>query len=69
MLKYSFILLMLGVVLSCNRTGAHKSLADSLHMADSVVKPIAGNRMIVPGKCVGLTFINENADSVIGKNG
>lgn len=52
---------------ACNQapTTVHSSLVDSLHMADTVVKPITKAHVIVPGKSVGPISINGNADSLV----
>jgi hypothetical protein len=42
----------------------HSALVDSLHNADTVVKPITKARVIMPGKGIGPMLINGNADSL-----
>jgi len=69
MLKYTLILAVTSLMLGCEQSSTHKTLADSLHMADTALKTISPARMIVPGKRIGLISINENADSVILKLG
>ncbi len=74
MRKYLF-LFALPFLCACNQPpdGAstlHSPLVDSLHKADTTIKPITRVRAIVPGKSVGRISINANADSLsnsIGK--
>jgi hypothetical protein len=65
MLKYIFIPVIVIALSACNQSVYHQSLADSLHMADTVVKPITADRQIIPGQKVGQVHINEDADNVI----
>ena len=69
MLKYLFIPTIAVMLAACNLSANHQSLADSLHMADTVVKPITADRQIIPGKKVGQIYVDENADSVVLKMG
>ncbi|MGN6178039.1 MAG: hypothetical protein ACTHNW_02595 [Mucilaginibacter sp.] len=65
MRKY-IILFVLPLLCACNQTPStvHSALVDSLHMADTAVKPVTKAHVIVPGKSVGLITINGNADSL-----
>ena len=47
----------------------HKSLADSLHVADTSVKPITKAKIIIPGKSIGQIRIEADADSMITRMG
>ena len=75
MFKHNLILAFILLVFACNQNPvstitAHKSLADSLHVADTALKTISPARLIVPGKRVGMININGNADSltvILGK--
>lgn len=72
MRKFIF-LFALPVLYACNQpqqSTEHSALVDSLHTADTAVKPVTKDRMIVPGKSIGAMKINGNADSLqtsIGK--
>jgi hypothetical protein len=74
MRKY-LILIALPLWCACNQSpnGAastvHSPLVDSLHKADTVVKPITQARVIIPGKSVGPISINGNADSLSSSMG
>jgi hypothetical protein len=65
-MKKHLIILSLPVWFACNQPQAtvHSALVDSLHMADTVVKPITKAHVIIPGKSVGQMAINGNADSL-----
>jgi len=69
MFKYIFILGIITMLFACNWMKPHRSLADSLHMADSAIKPITADRQIIAGKKVGPIYINEDADSAIARLG
>jgi hypothetical protein len=66
MRKYLFVFA-LPFLCACNQPDGntlHSKLVDSLHNADTVVKPITKARVIIPGKSVGAISINGNADSL-----
>lgn len=65
MRKY-LILFTLPLLCACNQAPStvHSALVDSLHMADTAVKPVTKAHVIVPGKSVGPISINGNADSL-----
>jgi hypothetical protein len=66
MRKYIF-LIFLPFLCACSQpqSTVHSALADSLHAADSVVKPITKARIIIPGKSVGPMRIEGDADSLL----
>jgi hypothetical protein len=70
-MRKNLILIALPVLFACNQpqTTIHSTLVDSLHMADTAVKPVTSARVIVPGKSVGPMTINTNADSLAAKMG
>jgi len=68
MRKYLF-LFALPLLCACNQppdasSTVHSPLVDSLHNADTVVKPVTKDRVIIPGKGIGQISINGNADSL-----
>jgi hypothetical protein len=67
--KYLLIPAVIVSLFSCNHipfvSSAHKSLADSLHAADTNLRVIGTERLIVPGKRIGNIYINGNADSLV----
>src|ERR1700744_3694334 len=72
MRKYSLIFALPFLLCACDQapqSAVHSALVDSLHNADTVVKPITAARVIIPGKSVGPMAINGNADSVSAKMG
>jgi hypothetical protein len=69
MLRYIFIPVVSILMFGCNSLSSNKTLADSLHTADTTLKAIVPDKMIVPGKSIGEIYINENADSLIKKLG
>jgi hypothetical protein len=64
MFKYVIYPTVIILMFGCNAS-SHKSLADSLHAADSTLKTIPTTKMIVPGKRIGQIYINEQVDSVV----
>ena len=72
MFKYILIPALLVSLTACNQnnhTAEKQPLADSLHATDSALKPITADRLIVPGKRIGMTRLNGNADSLVTKLG
>lgn len=73
MRKYIF-LFALPFLCACNQpqSTVHSALVDSVHMADTAVKPVTKAHLIIPGKSIGIVHINGNADSLavsLGKPG
>ena len=66
MRKFLFIPAIISLLFACNSTSTHKTLADSLHVADTALKHLSPQRLIVPGKSIGAILINGNADSLKG---
>lgn len=68
MSRYIFLpLIVIGLLTGCGSPGMHRSLADSLHDADSITKAVPTGQLIVPGKRIGHININADADSLITK--
>lgn len=66
MFKYLYVPAVVILLSACNQATYNKvSLADSLHNADTIVKPITPNRQIIAGKSVGPVKLNADADSLI----
>ena len=67
-MKKYLALLALPLLCACNQpvpqSTVHSALVDSLHNADTVVKPITNARVIIPGKSVGPIAIEGNADTL-----
>lgn len=65
-MRKSLFLFMLPLLCACNQPDGkvHSKLVDSLHNADTAVKPVTKARVIIPGKSVGPISINSNADSL-----
>ena len=68
MYKYLLIPAVVVSLFACNRStpanAEHSSLADSLHAADTGLKVIGHERLIVPGKRIAGIYINADADSL-----
>jgi len=64
MRKYLFLPAILPLLFACNSSSTHKTLADSLHVADTTLKHLVPARMIIPGKRIGTITLNSNADSL-----
>ncbi|WP_461448555.1 hypothetical protein [Mucilaginibacter sp.] len=69
MFKYLIIPAIITLMCGCDSLSSHKSLADSLHAADTALKVIPKAKMIIPGKSIGDIYINEDVDSVVAKLG
>lgn len=66
MLKYFFLpAIIITLFVACNGPKSDKSLADSLHAADSLAKIVPTGQLIIPGKRIGHININASADSLI----
>jgi hypothetical protein len=64
MRKFILIPAILSLLFACNSSSSHKTLADSLQVADTSLKHLSPNQIIVPGKSIGNMIINGNADSL-----
>jgi len=64
MRKFLVIPAVLFLFACSEQSTGHKSLADSLHMADTVVKPITKARVVIPGKSIGPILLMADADSL-----
>jgi len=65
MRKFILIPAILSLLFACNSSSSHKTLADSLQVADTSLKHLEPRRIIVPGKSIGDMTINGNADSLV----
>jgi hypothetical protein len=64
MRKFFFIPAIISLLFACNSLSSHKTLADSVQIADTALKHLEPKRIIVPGKSIGAMTIGGNADTL-----